>query len=130
LLADATTISSPVSARFSGAGQFGEPLGAGDDDRGDQVPQQRGLAGPRRAVHGEQTGRVKQACHDLVDGELLAQRERPVEVRWPPARRNAPGHAAVPDDVRPGPHVDPLSLVDERAAGQVRGQTGAHVAVG
>ena len=51
-------------------------------------------------------------------------------VGGPAARRDAPGHAAVPDGIRAGPHVDPSPGVDERAAGQVGGQARARVAVG
>ncbi|MFD9674477.1 hypothetical protein ACFWAO_21630 [Streptomyces sp. NPDC059981] len=124
--AGALTLAVPAPPRRTGErldgpverGQHCCPL---DDQRGDQVTQHRGLARPRRAVHGEHPTLCSRSVGEhAVDRELLTQSEREPRRRGPAASRNQvrthPGKhgPALLAHIRPRPYVDGVEF------GQVR----------
>ena len=110
------------------AGQLGQAQCPLDDDRGDHVPQHRGLAGARWAVDGEEATSAAELFHDLVHRELLAEDQRTAAVGRPPAQRDTLRLAARPHRLRLLAHVDPLPGGVLPATGQVGQQARPGVA--
>jgi hypothetical protein len=96
--------------------EAGHGLGALGDDRGHQIAQKRGLAGPGRAVD-PQNATLQELLERQIDGRLLQEGQRvppsagPARRRCDPRRYRGVERLPVPQQV-PRPQWRPLSQVE------------------
>jgi len=114
--------------RFRGVVQCRESLGPFGDQRRQEIPQHRRLAGAGRAVDRKQVAAGPGHRDRLVDGELLAQGQGPVRPRRPAAGRQAIGASGAANLVEPGAYVDVAADVELGSGTQVVAQGGADIA--